>query len=103
MIPSDGPADQLGRDERRRGRQVDHRAAAEIVVGRVHDLAVGAQHLAAALVVEEERAAEDRRPHLVQLELELGDDSEVASAAAQGPEQVGVLVARSRGRPRRKR
>ena len=31
-------------------------------------------------------------PDRVQLERELGDDAEVAAAAAQAPEQVGVLV-----------
>src|SRR5205085_678511 len=35
-----------------------------------------------------------QRPNLVQLELELGDDAEVATATAQSPEQVGVFLLR---------
>ena len=31
-------------------------------------------------------------PDLVELELEAGDDAEIAVAAAQGPEQIFVLV-----------
>ena len=39
------------------------------------------------------------RADLVQAELELGDDPEVAAAAAQRPEQVGVLVVARPGDP----
>ena len=37
-------------------------------------------------------ARKDLRPDLVQLELERGDDPEVASATAQRPEEVRILV-----------
>jgi len=40
----------------------------------------------------DEGASEDRRTDLVKVELETGDDPEVAAAATDGPEQVGVLV-----------
>ena len=36
----------------------------------------------------------DLRPDLVQAEGELGDDPEVAATASEGPEQIGVLLAR---------
>ena len=37
MIPTTGRPDQMGRDERRRRRAMQHGAAAEVVVGRLHD------------------------------------------------------------------
>jgi hypothetical protein len=43
----------------------------------------------------EHRAAHDVT-NLVELKLEAGDDTEVTAAAAQGPEQVFVLVIASR-------
>ena len=50
-----------------------------------------------ALVERPEHEAEmDHRAGLVQLELELGHDREVAAATAQGPEEVGVLGLRGR-------
>ena len=39
----------------------------------------------------EDRPGEDDRADVVQAEFELGDDAEIAAAAAQAPEQVGVL------------
>ena len=39
----------------------------------------------------EDRPGVDQRPEGVQIELELRDDAEVAAAAAQPPQQVGVL------------
>ena len=51
----------------------------------------------------EDRPGVDDRADRVQLELELRDDAEVAAAAAQPPEQVGVLASRSRARAGRRR
>lgn len=46
-----------------------------------------------ALVLGPEQQRElDHRPDLVQLELEVGDDTEVSAAAADRPEEIGVLV-----------
>ena len=44
-----------------------------------------------------DRPAGDLRPDLVETERELGHDAEVAAAAPQRPEQLGVLVARRAG------
>ena len=45
---------------------------------------------------EHHQPGEHDRAERMQPELELGHDAEVAAAAADAPEQVGVLVARSR-------
>ena len=55
------------------------------------ELAVGREHLGALLDRPERRAADDRAD-LVQPEEERRDDAEVAAAAADRPEEVGVLV-----------
>ena len=60
----------------------------------------GAQRVAAPVRSQNRNAELDDRADLVQPELELGDDAEVAAAAAQRPEQVGVLA---RPRPARTR
>ena len=57
-----------------------------------HELPVEAQHLRRLLDRPERRPGHHRRPHRMGLELKLGDHPEVAAAAAQRPEQVGVLV-----------
>ena len=58
---------------------------------RGQELAVGLEHLVGFLDRPERRAADDLRDR-VRLERELGHDAEVAAAAAQRPEEVGVLV-----------
>jgi hypothetical protein len=77
--------------EDRRGR---HRHAAQhgsqLVGSLGHDLAVTAQVLGGLLQRLQDHAADDV-PHRVHAELERGDDAEVAAAAAQRPEQVGVV------------
>ena len=55
------------------------------------ELAVGREHLGGLLDRPERRAADDGAD-LVQAEQERRDDAEVAAAAADRPEQVGVLV-----------
>ena len=51
-----------------------------------------AQQLAGAIGGMQHEPAEHLRADRVQRELDRGDDAEVAAAAAQRPEQVGVLV-----------
>ena len=70
------------------------------------ELAVRSEHARRLLDRPERRAADDVG-HRVRLERELGDDAEVAAAAAQRPEQVAFSSAlgrhaarRRRGRPR---
>ena len=58
------------------------------------EVAAEAQHLAPRSTTPEEEPEVDDRPDLVQPELERGHDAEVAAAAAECPEQVGVLVGR---------
>ena len=62
-----------------------------------------------AVEAEEEQPEVDQRADRVERELERRDDAEVAAAAAQRPEQIGVLVRRGahdarrrRSRPRRR-
>ncbi len=50
------------------------------------------QHLGGAVELEQRDAAEHLLRQRVQRELERGHDAERAAAAAQGPEQLGVLV-----------
>ena len=60
-------------------------------------LAPGVQHLGGALDGEEQHAGVDLA-HRVEPELERGDDAEVAAAAAQRPEQLGLVLASARTR-----
>jgi hypothetical protein len=91
-----GAALELSRDEVQRGSR-DQREAAAQRVGRVgHELAVRAHDLAGTLARPQQHAAEHERTDGPQRELELDHDAEVAAAAAQRPEQVGVLGRRRR-------
>ena len=78
--------------ERRRGRhRGEGEEAVELPRGGGQELAVGREHLGGLLDAPERRAGDDRAD-LVQAERERRDDAEVAAAAADRPEQVGVLV-----------
>ena len=80
----------LGQErQRRREPQVEDRR--QLVGRRGDELAVEAQHLAGVLERVEDRPGQHDRPDRVQPVLERGDDAEVAAAAADAPEQVGVL------------
>jgi hypothetical protein len=57
-----------------------------------HELAGEAEHLAALIGREEEHAQVHHRPNVVERELELGDDAEVAPSSAQRPQQIGMLA-----------
>ena len=65
--------------------------AVELARGGRQEVAVDRQHLGAQLDRPERRPC-DHRVDLVQPELERGDDAEVAAAAADRPEEVGMLV-----------
>ena len=56
------------------------------------ELAVEAQNLRRVVQRVEDRPGEHDRPDRVQAVLERGDDAEVAAAAADAPEQIGVVV-----------
>ena len=63
------------------------------VVGHVgRPLGVGAEGRVPARALVDERAGEDLRAERVRAERERRDDTEVAAAAAQAPEQVRVLL-----------
>ena len=89
--PRGGPAARRERRLRRRGDQ--HDEGRQRVRRGLHQRARRLERLARALPREHEQPAEHDRPDAVGLELEPRDDAEVAAAAAQRPEQVGVLVA----------
>ena len=81
--------------ERQRRREVEPDEAAQLL-GRLGDvLAVEAQHVVGPVDRVHDRAAVDVGDR-VQAVLERGHDAEVAAAAAQRPEQVGVLTSRWR-------
>ena len=82
-------ADQLGRDERcgRKGHQ--ERDRAQLLGGAGGDRHEAAQDLLGRR--HEQRTAEDLADR-VELELEAGHDAEVAAAATDRPEEVGVRI-----------
>ena len=99
VAASDGdsrpPVQVLG-DDRQRGDGAEPDDGAELV-GRFGDeVPVEAQHVGGILGRPEDRSGHHGRADGVQREPERGDDAEVAAAAAQRPEQVGVFVG---GRP----
>ncbi len=82
--------DVLGERRSRRDRVVAEEAV-ELARSVGDEVAVGGEHLDALLDRPEGRSGE-HGVHLVCPEPERGDDPEVAAAAAQRPEEVGVLV-----------
>ena len=60
-----------------------------------HEVAVEAQELARPLARDDDEAAEHGRDR-VRPEGEAGDDAEVAAAAPERPEEVGMLARRWR-------
>ena len=78
--------------DKRQGRSYLPAEEASELFGRIGDeFAVALQDRRGIVELVEHRAAHDVTD-LVELKLEAGDDTEVAAAAAQGPEQVFVLV-----------
>jgi hypothetical protein len=67
---------------------------AELVRRVGHEFAVEAQDVGGVLGRPEHRSGDHRGAEGVQREPERGDDAEVPAAAAQRPEQVGVIVGR---------
>ena len=83
---------ELRRNEgRRRSGQKAH-AAADLVWRVGDELAVEAQHIGRLVGRPEDHAAGHQRRQLVQAVLEARHDAEIAAAATQAPEQVGVLL-----------
>ena len=74
------------------GRVHERRVADELVGKAAADLAVEAQHVARGLDRMDDEAARHSGPDRMEAVLEPGDDAEVAASAAQGPEQIGVLL-----------
>ena len=78
--------------ERRGGRDREQRQESVQLPRRAgQELAVGAHHLLGLLERPERGSGQDGADGM-QSELERGDDAEVAAAAADRPEQVGVLL-----------
>jgi hypothetical protein len=59
---------------------------------RLGEVPVGGQHLLGPVRAPGDQPAGDDGTDLVQAEAEPGDDAEVAAAAPQRPEQLGVLI-----------
>ena len=78
-------------DERQRRRDLEGREAAVGLGGVLDEVPEEPQQVAGLVELVEEQADIDVVDR-VQLELEGGDDPEVAAAAAERPEQVRVLV-----------
>lgn len=90
--------DPLLRDKRQVGRYLPAEKASELF-GRIgNEFAVALKDRRGIVELVEQRAAHDVTD-LMELELEAGDDTEVAAAAAQGPEQILVLVIARRDLP----
>ena len=81
----------LGRERVARRHRGEGEEAVQLARGGGQELAVHRQHLGTELDRPERRPC-DHGLDLVQPELEPGHDAEVAAAATQRPEQVGVLV-----------
>ena len=82
---------ELPRDEGKRRRPALDDDRHQLVRRLGAPLAVEAQEVRRLLDRPEDRPGEHGRAHGVKAKLELGDDPEVAAAAAQAPEEVGVL------------
>ncbi len=82
----------------RRGQE--HRAAADVVGGGVDEVAVGAQHPPRLLRLPEQQRHR-HRPDRMQPQRQRGDHPEVAAAAMQRPEELGMLLRPRRSAPAR--
>ena len=80
----------FGRERVDGGDLLDAHEAAELLGCLGEELTVGAHDLLRVLEAPEHRTGEDLADR-VGLEEEAGDDAEVAAAAAQAPEQVGMV------------
>ena len=92
----DGLAMVLGREGLVRGDVPAERERAQLLRRGGHVVAPGRQHVSRASQRVEDSADHHHRADRVRLELERGDDAEVAAGAAHGPEEVLVL---GRARP----
>src|SRR5919206_3437615 len=75
------------------GRRGDEReAAADLVRRLLHEVAIEAHELSGCRARMQYHPGEHDRAHRVEAKLELGHDAEVAAAALEAPEEVGVFV-----------
>ena len=88
--PAHLAAVQLLGERRCRWHRREREEAVQVAIRRGQELAIGAQHLV-GLLDRPERRPRHHGAHRVQPEHERRDDAEVAAAAADRPEQVGVL------------
>jgi hypothetical protein len=82
---------ELGREEGKRQQPPLHHDRHQLVRRLGDPVAIEAQDLRRLVDRPDDRSREDDRAQRIEAELELGDDAEVATAAAHPPEQVGVL------------
>ena len=75
----------------------------QLLRGVRHQVAARPERLGAPLPRRTRHPRQHHRPDAMGAELELRDDAEVPAAAAQRPEQLGVLVVARRGRRTRRR
>ena len=88
---ADALAPDLLRERRARGNRLQADEGPELLRRLRQELAIALHDGAGVLLIPGDRPGEDHA-HRVQLEQEAGDDAEIAAAAAQRPEQVGVLL-----------
>ena len=79
-------------DDRQRGDGAEPDDGAELVGRFGGEVAVEAQHVGGVVGRPEDGAGHHGRADRMQGEPERGDDAEVAAAASQRPEQIGVFV-----------
>ena len=86
------PVPLLG-EERGRWRHAHGQRRGQLARRRLGEVAVGREHVVDPAGTPDDEATGDGRADLVQAKRELCDDAEVAPAAPERPEEVGVLVA----------
>ena len=79
-------------DERGRGCVQAGNHCVDVMRQGADHISSHAQHLRPLVESPEEQPELDQRADFVQPELEAGDDAEVAATAADGPEQIRILI-----------
>ena len=82
----------LRREEGERRRTTQHRPHVQVLGSLLRECAVFLKQRFRILEREHDEPAERLRPERMQLKLELGHDAEVAAAAAERPEEVGIFI-----------
>ena len=81
----------LLRERRAGGYRLQAERRRRVLPALRQDLAIALHDGARVLLIPGDRPGEDHL-HRMQLEQEAGHDAEIAAAAAQGPQQVGILL-----------